>query len=44
MLDDEPEYCAESLLLVLEALWKARTELAKIKGQGKNREQGKPTL
>jgi hypothetical protein len=27
MLDDEPEHCAETMFLVLEALWKARTEL-----------------
>jgi hypothetical protein len=28
MLQDEPEHCAETLLSVLESLWKARTELA----------------
>jgi hypothetical protein len=31
MLDDEPEHCAGSMLSVLESLWKARTELAKLK-------------
>lgn len=28
---EEPEHCAESMLSVLESLWKARTELAKLK-------------
>ena len=32
MLAEEPEHCAESMLSVLESLWKARTELAKLKG------------
>lgn len=32
-LTDEPEYCAESLYSVLESLWKARMELAKLKGK-----------
>ena len=31
MLDDEPEYCAESLLLVLASLWEARHELTQLK-------------
>jgi hypothetical protein len=31
MLDDEPEYCAITMLSVLESLWKARTELARMK-------------
>lgn len=30
MLDEEPEHVAGSLLLVLEALWKARTKIAQI--------------
>lgn len=25
MLDEEPEYCAQTMLSVLESLWKART-------------------
>jgi len=29
MLTEEPEHCAESMLSVLESLWKARTELDK---------------
>ena len=31
MLTEEPEHCAESILSVLEALWKARTKLARAK-------------
>lgn len=31
MLQEEPEYCAESIYAVLEALWKARAELARLK-------------
>jgi hypothetical protein len=31
MLIDEPKHCGESMLVVLEALWKARTKLAKPK-------------
>ena len=34
MLTDDPKYCAESMLSVLESLWKARTELAKLKAKG----------
>ena len=30
MLDDEPAHCAESMLAVVEALWKARTKMAKM--------------
>ncbi len=30
---EEPEHCAGSLYSVLESLWKARTELAKLKGK-----------
>ena len=33
MLTEEPEHCAGSLYSVLESLWKARTELAHLKGQ-----------
>ena len=29
MLTEEPEHCAESMLSVLESLWKVRTELGK---------------
>ena len=29
MMIDEPQHCAESMLSVLESLWKARSELAK---------------
>jgi hypothetical protein len=32
MVIDEPEHCAETMLAVLESLWKARTELDRIKG------------
>lgn len=31
-LQDEPGHAAESMLAVLEALWKARAELARLKG------------
>lgn len=31
MLQDEPEHCAVTMLAVLESLWKARTELAKLR-------------
>ena len=31
MLQDEPDHCAETILSVLEALWKARTELERHK-------------
>lgn len=33
MLTEEPEHCAGSMLSVLESLWKARTELAKRRGE-----------
>ena len=33
MIVDEPRYCAESMLSVLESLWKARTELRKLRCQ-----------
>ena len=33
MLIDEPQHCADSMLSVLEALWKARTELRKFRGR-----------
>lgn len=32
MLTEEPENCAVSLYSVIESLWKARAELAKLKG------------
>ncbi len=31
MLQEEPAHCAMALLSVLESLWKARTELARLK-------------
>lgn len=31
MLDEEPEHCAGTMLSVLESLWKARSELARLK-------------
>ena len=31
MLTEEPEHCAGTMLAVLESLWKARTELKKLK-------------
>lgn len=31
MLDEDPEHCAGSIYSVLESLWKARAELAKLK-------------
>jgi hypothetical protein len=30
MLAEEPEHCAQTMFAVLEALWKARTRLAKL--------------
>ena len=36
MLIDEPEHCAMSIYAVLESLWKARTELARLKGEPPN--------
>lgn len=33
MLTDEPKHCAGSIYAVLESLFKARTELAKLKGK-----------
>lgn len=30
MFTDEPDHCAQSLLLTVEALWKARDRLAKL--------------
>lgn len=30
MLQEDPEHCAGTMLAVLEALWKARTRLAKL--------------
>lgn len=33
MLIEEPTHCAESMLAVLEALWKARTELARLNAE-----------
>jgi hypothetical protein len=32
MLTDDPKHCAGTMYSVLESLWKARTELARIKG------------
>lgn len=31
MLQEEPEHCAETMLSVLEALWKARTDLDRVR-------------
>lgn len=31
MLQEEPEHCAETMLYVLESLWKARSKLARLK-------------
>lgn len=31
MLTEEPQHCALTMLAVLESLWKARTELARLK-------------
>ena len=31
MLQEEPEHCATSIYCVLEALWKARSELARLR-------------
>lgn len=31
MLQEEPAHCAETMLSVLESLWKARTELERLK-------------
>lgn len=35
MLAEEPEHCAESIYVVLESLWKARTAAAKRDRRGK---------
>ena len=32
LLTSEPEYCAVSMLSVVESLWKARKEIARLKG------------
>jgi hypothetical protein len=34
MFRDEPEHCAASIYDVITALWKARTELERLKGPG----------
>ena len=34
MIEEEPEHVARSLYAVLESLWKARTELARLKASG----------
>lgn len=36
MLTEEPEHCAMSMYAVLESLWKARAELARLKGERPN--------
>jgi hypothetical protein len=33
MLWEEPEHCAETMLAVLESLWKARTKIARLEKQ-----------
>jgi hypothetical protein len=33
MLDEEPEHCALTMLSVLESLWKARTEIARLRAR-----------
>lgn len=33
MLQEEPEHCAQSLLAVVAALYEARTELARFRGE-----------
>ena len=33
MLEDDPEHCAETMLSVLESLWKVRTELEKFQSK-----------
>lgn len=33
MFDEDPEHCALTLYAVLESLWKARTELAKLEAR-----------
>lgn len=38
MLTEEPEHCAQSMYAVLEALFKARTELQKLKAKPPNTE------
>lgn len=32
MLHEEPEHCAGTMLMVLESLWKARSELKRLRG------------
>ena len=36
MFTDEPEHCAMTMYAVLESLWKARTELARLKSKQPN--------
>ena len=36
MFTEEPEHCAMSMYAVLEALWKARTEIARLKKEQPN--------
>lgn len=43
MFDEEPEHCAETMLYVLEALWKARTKLSRIKAAATPGERKEPT-
>ena len=35
MFKEEPQHCAETMLAVLESLWKARASVAKLKSKGK---------
>jgi len=39
MLQEEPQHCAETMLTVLESLWKARSALARLK-RSKARDDG----
>lgn len=36
MLAEEPQHCAMTMLAVLESLWKARTEMARLKAPNAN--------
>ncbi len=36
MFTEEPEHCAMSMYAVLESLWKARNEIARLKGEQPN--------
>lgn len=40
MLNEEPQHCAETMLSVLESLWKARTEISKLRLELSGQQKG----